>query len=107
MCNLYNKKNYVIHIKALEKTLDHGLRLKKHRVIELNQETWLKSYTDTDMELYTNVKNDVKKDFFKLVNHSVFGKTTKIVRKHRNIKLMTTDKRRKYTVSQQSYHKTK
>ena len=51
VCNLYDKKNYVIHIKTLKESLDHELKLKKaHRVTEFNQEVWLKPYMDMNME---------------------------------------------------------
>ena len=49
-------------------------------------------------------KNDFKKDFFKLINNAVFGKTVENVRKHRDIKLVTTDKRRNQLVSEPNYH---
>ena len=53
------------------------------------------------------VKNDFKKDFFKLMNNSVFGKTMENIREHRDIKLVTTDKRRDQLVSEPNYHTTK
>ena len=47
VCNLHNKKKYVVDIKSLKQTLNHGLRLKKvHRIIEFNQKAWLKPYID-------------------------------------------------------------
>ena len=47
VCNLCNKKKYVVHIKSLKQALNHGLKLKKvHRIIEFNQEAWLKPYID-------------------------------------------------------------
>ena len=58
-------------------------------------------------ELRKKAKNDVEKDFFKLMNNSVFGKTMEIARKHRDIGLVTTNKKRYKLVSEPNYHKTK
>ena len=105
VCNLFNKKKYVAHINALKLALNHGLKLKKiHRVIEFNQEAWLKPYIDMNTELRKLAKNDFEKDLFKLMNNSVFGKTMENIRKHREIKLVTTDKKRSKLVSEPNYH---
>ena len=107
VCNLFNKKKYVVHINVLKQALNHGLKLKKnHRVIEFNQEAWLKPYTDMNTELRKAAKNDFVKDLFKLMNNSVFGKTMENIGKHRDIKLVTTDKKRSKLVSEPNYHTT-
>ena len=105
VCNLYDKKKYVVHIKSLKQALNHGLKLKKiHRITELNQEAWLKPYIDMNTELRKLARNDFEKDLFKLMNNSVFGKTMENIRKHRDIKLVTTDKKRSKFVSEPNYH---
>ena len=105
VCNLFNKKKYVAHINTLKQALNHGLEFKKiHRVIEFNQEAWLKSYIDMNTELRKLAKNDFEKDLFKLMNNSVFGKTMENIRKHRDMKLVTTDKKRSKFVSEPNYH---
>ena len=92
--NLRDKKNYVIHIQALNQALQHGLRLDRiHRAIEFNQSPWLKTYIDFNTQLRTAATNDFEKDFFKLMNNSVFGKTMENIRKHRNIQLVTTEEK--------------
>ena len=76
VCNLYDKNNYVVHIRSLKQALDHGLILKKvYRVIQFNQKAWLQEYIYMNTELIKQAKNDFEKDFFKLMNNSVFRKT--------------------------------
>ena len=105
VCNLHNKKKYVVHIKSLKQALNHGLKLKKiHRIIEFNQKAWPKPYIDMNTELRKLDKEDFEKDLFKLMNDAVFGKTMENIRKHRDIKLVTTDKKRNKLVSEPNYH---
>ena len=85
--------------------MNHGLKLKKIlRVIEFNQDAWLKPYIDMNTELRKATKNDFEKDLFKLMNNSVFGKMMENIRKHRDIKLVRTDKKRSKLVSEPNYH---
>ena len=105
ICGIEDKEKYVMHIRVLKQALNHGLVLKKvHRVIQFNQEDWLKPYIDMNTKLRKEAKNDFEKDFFKLMNNSVFGKTMENVRKHRDIKLATADEKRNKLVSKPSYH---
>ena len=104
-CKLYNKKKYVAHINTLKQALNHGLKFQKiHKVIEFNQDAWLKPYIDMNTELRKLAKNDFEKNLFKLMNNSVFGKTMENIRKDRDIKLVTTDKKRSKLVSEPNYH---
>ena len=105
VCNLHDKKKYVVHISILKQALDYGLKLKKvHRVIEFNQEAWLKKHIDMNTELRKKASNDFEKDFFKLMNNAVFGKTMENVRRHRDIKLVKTDHKRNKLASEPNYH---
>ena len=78
-----------MNIRALKQALNHGLILKKvHKVIQFNQEAWLKPYIHMNTKLRTYTKNDFEKYFLKLMTNAVN------VRKYRDIKLVTTNKRR-------------
>ena len=108
VCNLYDKKIYVALIRSLKQALNHGLILKKvHRVIQFNQEAWLKPYIGMNTELRKQANNDLERDFYNLMNNAVFEKTMENVTKHRDIKLVTTDKRKNQLVSEPNYHTTK
>ena len=108
VCTMLNKVNYVVHIRALKQALNHGLKLiKVHRIIQFDQEAWLKPYVDMNTELRKEAKNDFEKDFFKVMNNAVFGKTMGNVRNHRDIKLVTSDKPRNIHASEPNYHSSK
>ena len=87
---LNNKEKYVLHEKNLELYLSLGLRLKKvHRALQFREGAWLKEYIDFNTEKRKYAKNSFEKDFFKLMNNSVFGKTMENIRKRCNIHLET------------------
>ena len=67
----------------------------------------MKSYIDINTKLRKEAKNEFEKDFFKPMNNSVFGKTMKNVRNHRDIKLVTTNETKNKLVSEPNYHTTK
>ena len=76
-------------------------------MIKFNQNDWLKPYIYLNNDLRKKAKNDFEEDFCKLMNNAVFGKTMENVRRHRDIKLVKTERRRNYLVSEPNYQTTK
>ena len=88
------KTHYVLHYKNLKQYLEEGMLLKKvHRGIKLNQSCWMGPYIRKNTELRKEAKNAFEKDFSKLMNNSVFGKTIENIRKRQNVELI--DNRKK------------
>ena len=106
ICSIEDKEKNTTHIRDLKQALNDRLILKRvHRALQFNQKAWLKSYID--MNIRKKSKYEFEKDFFKLMNNSVLGETMENVRNHRDIKLVTTEKKRSKLVSESNYHTTK
>ena len=98
--NLRDKTKYVIHYKNLIQCLKAGMKLKKiHRGIKFIESEWMKPYIEMNTNLRTKAKNNFEKDFYKLMNNSVFGKTMENIRNRVNVKLVNTQERLKKLVS--------
>ena len=102
--NLRDKKNYVIHYKNLMQCLKLGMELKKiHRGIRFVESEWMKLYIDTNVNLRAQAKNNFEKDFFKLMNNSVFGKTMENIRNRVVVKLVNTKEKLKKLVAKPNF----
>ena len=106
--NLRNKTKYIIHYKNLIQCLKAGMKLKKiHRGIKFIESDWMKPYIEKNTNLRTKAKNNFEKDFFKLMNNSVFGKTMENIRNRVNVKLVNTEEKLKKLIAKPNFRSRK
>ena len=104
--NLQDKTKYVIHHETLKLYERQGLKITKiHRGITFKESKWLEKYISLNTDLRTAAKNDFEKDFFKLMNNSVFGKTMENIRNRQDIKLVTTPEQAAKLINRPNYKK--
>ena len=94
ICHFKNRKNYIIHYRTLRQCLELGMKITAvNRGISFYQSSWMEPYIRKNTELRKCAANSFEKDFFKLMNNSVFGKTIENIRKRQNVHLV--DNRKK------------
>ena len=108
ICSFLPKKNYVLHYKNLKQYLEEGMILKKvHRGIMFYQSPWMEPYIRKNTDLRKEAKNAFEKDFCKLMNNSVFGKTIENIRKRQNVKLVDDRKKAVKLTSKPNFDRAK
>jgi hypothetical protein len=90
--NLMNKRNYIVHYRLLKFYIEKGMILRKvHRVLKFSQSCWLRSYITDNSKRRAEAKSAFEKDYFKLLNNSVYGKTCENLKKRKDVKIVTTE----------------
>jgi len=109
LCGTFNdKKDYIVDIRNLRFYLEHGMKLTKvSRVIEYRQSNWLKSWIDKNTEYRKKASNEFERDYFKLMNNSVFGKTMENVRGRIDVKVASDDEYQEKYLSKPNFHSLK
>ena len=106
--NLRDKTKYVLHYKNLIQCLDMGLKIKHiHKGIKFVESEWMKPYIDKNTNLRAKAKNNFEKDFYKLMNNSVFGKTMENIRNRVDVKLVNTEEKLRKLVAKPNFRSRK
>ena len=104
--NLNDKKHYVLHYESLKQYLSLGMKITHiHRGIKFEESDWMKQYIDLNTRLRAEAKNEFEKEFFKLMNNSVYGKTIENLRKRVDISLVNSKKKAQKLTAKPNFKK--
>ncbi|PFX20964.1 hypothetical protein AWC38_SpisGene14564 [Stylophora pistillata] len=94
VCTLNEKKKYIVHHETLKHYMSLGIEIGKiHRIIRFEERPWMKKYIDLKTSLRAKANNDFEKDFYKLMNNAVFGKTMENIRKRVDVRLVNSEEK--------------
>lgn len=102
---LYDKTDYIIHYRNLKQCQNHGLKLVIiNRGMKFKQSPWLKAYIEFNTEQWKKDSNTIEKDFFELLNNSVYGKTLENIRDYMFVKLINDEKKLLKAIAKPSFY---
>ncbi|XP_060881294.1 uncharacterized protein LOC132952851 [Metopolophium dirhodum] len=104
MATLERKDRYIVHYRNLKQAIANGLIVEKvHRVLEFRQSAWLAKYIDLNTEMRKKASNEFERDFFKLLNNAVFGKTMECVRNRISMELVSCPRRMRKLINKPTF----
>ncbi|XP_022777903.1 uncharacterized protein LOC111319374 [Stylophora pistillata] len=104
VCTVNEKKKYIVHHETLKLYKSLGVEIGKiHRVIKFNESPWMKKYIDLNTSLRAKADNDFEKDFFKLMNNSVYGKTMENIRNRVDVRLVNSEDKAKKLINKVNF----